>query len=140
MAPYTKYYLDFAPFGYIDIDPSDFVYSNAMVFDISVDLISGLGTLRIQDTAGNNNPVYGLYTSQVGVPMTLSANTQNIPNQPPQQNNSTNITVNYKDVKNYSENCIDFLNKLEYKIYTIEEYNDLRASKLLDVCPYSSTD
>jgi serine/threonine protein kinase len=28
------------------------------------------------------------------------------------QNNSTNITVNYKDVKNYSENCIDFLNKL----------------------------
>lgn len=78
MAPYTKYYLDFAPFGYIDIDPSDFVYSNSMVFDITVDLISGLGTLRIQDTAGNNNPVYGLYTSQVGVPMTLSANTQNI--------------------------------------------------------------
>ena len=28
------------------------------------------------------------------------------------QNNITNITVNYKDVKNYSENCIDFLNKL----------------------------
>lgn len=78
MAPYTKYYLDFAPFGYIDIDPSDFVYSNAMVFDIQVDLISGLGTLRVQDTAGNNNPVYGLYTSQVGVPMALSANTQNI--------------------------------------------------------------
>ena len=78
MAPYTKYYLDFPPFGYIDIDPSDFVYSNAMVFDISVDLVTGLGTLRIQDTAGNNNPVYGLYTSQVGVPMALSANTQNI--------------------------------------------------------------
>jgi serine/threonine protein kinase len=28
------------------------------------------------------------------------------------QNNITNITVNYKDVKNYSEYCIDFLNKL----------------------------
>jgi len=28
------------------------------------------------------------------------------------KNNITNITVNYKEVKNYSENCIDFLNKL----------------------------
>ena len=28
------------------------------------------------------------------------------------QNNITNITVNYKEVKNYSESCIDFLNKL----------------------------
>lgn len=28
------------------------------------------------------------------------------------QNNSANNKVNYKDVKNYSKNCIDFLNKL----------------------------
>ena len=28
------------------------------------------------------------------------------------ENNITNIKVNYKDVKNYSRNCIDFLNKL----------------------------
>jgi serine/threonine protein kinase len=28
------------------------------------------------------------------------------------QNNSAKIKVNYKDVKNYSKNCIDFLNKL----------------------------
>ena len=28
------------------------------------------------------------------------------------QNNITDITVNYTDVKNYSKNCIDFLNKL----------------------------
>ena len=28
------------------------------------------------------------------------------------ENNLTNIKVNYKDVKNYSYNCIDFLNKL----------------------------
>ena len=77
LKPYTRYYLDFPPFGYIDIDPSDFVNTTNMAFDISVDLISGLGTLRIQDTAGNDNPVYGLYTSQVGVPMALSSNTQN---------------------------------------------------------------
>ena len=29
---------------------------------------------------------------------------------------------------------IKFLSKLEYKIYTLEEYNDLRASKILDAC------
>ena len=28
------------------------------------------------------------------------------------KNNITNIKVNYKDVKNFSKNCIDFLNKL----------------------------
>lgn len=76
LSPYTRYYLDFPPFGYIEIDPTDFVNSNTMVFDISVDLISGLGTLRVQTTAGNDNPVYALVTAQVGVPMALSANTQ----------------------------------------------------------------
>lgn len=34
------------------------------------------------------------------------------PNYVKLQNNITNIYVNYKDVKNYSKSCIDFLNKL----------------------------
>ena len=78
ISPYTRYYLDFPPFGFIELDPTDFVNTTSIAYDIVVDCITGIGTLRIQPTNGNNSAVLGQYTSQVGVPMALSANTENL--------------------------------------------------------------
>lgn len=78
LKPYTSYYLDFPPFGYVELDPTDLVNTTNLAYDIQVDCITSIGTMRIQTVSGNNAAVLGMYTSQVGVPMALSAATENI--------------------------------------------------------------
>lgn len=78
LKPYTSYYLDFPPFGYVELDPTDLVNTTNLAYDIQVDCITGIGNMRIQTVSGNNAAVLGMYTSQVGVPMALSANTENL--------------------------------------------------------------
>lgn len=78
LKPYTSYYLDFPPFGYVELDPTDLVNTTNLAYDIQVDCITGIGTMRIQTVSGNNAAVLGMYTSQVGVPMALSAATESV--------------------------------------------------------------
>ena len=74
LAPYSKYYLYYYPFGMIDIDPHELMHLSDMYAVTSLDLRSGQGILRLASgytgssaaDYGTSNP-FKVVTAQIGV-------------------------------------------------------------------------
>ena len=67
--PYTVMWLDVPPFGVIQLDPTILRDSTLIQLWARVDIITGVGTLKITD---NNSVLLNSLTAQVGVPVNLS--------------------------------------------------------------------
>lgn len=68
-SPYTTYSLEFWPFGVIPLDSSKLLDVSTLIINVSVDHISGVGTLRITDESGT---LVASSTAQIGVPLQLA--------------------------------------------------------------------
>lgn len=74
LAPYSKYYLYYYPFGMIDIDPLELMHLSDVYAVTSLDLRSGQGILRLSSgytgtgpsDYGTSNP-FKVVTAQIGV-------------------------------------------------------------------------
>ena len=73
-SPYSRMTLMFEPFGMIALDPMDFIRSNSLMIDITVDYVTGEGVLYIgndPDKAAIDEPIKSV-RAQIGVPILLS--------------------------------------------------------------------
>lgn len=78
LSPYSRYSLMIPPFGYISLDSAQLYDSNSIVIEITIDLISGTGTLRLGNEIGQE---LGTYNSQFSIDIPLNytrINTGNI--------------------------------------------------------------
>lgn len=75
--PFTSRRLELEPFGVVDIDCRPLAYSNAQIRIMwHIDLCTGEARLRVSKVIDNTTLAWS--TAQLGVPVTLSAATQNI--------------------------------------------------------------
>lgn len=77
--PYSKYYLDFPPFGNITIPANDLVDTTLIQFTISIDCITGQGRLQIDAGPTGAIGTIDIMYAQVGVPVALAQNAPQIP-------------------------------------------------------------
>lgn len=75
LAPYSRYIIDAAMFGCIEIDPTDVMDESSLSGSITVDLMTGSGRLSIigKDTLG----IIEEHFAQVGVPIQIGQNVIN---------------------------------------------------------------
>lgn len=71
-SPYARYTLFFEPFGVTPIDPAKLLNTDTITATINFDFVSGLGYLRVRDSA--NNLIFAK-SGQAGVPIQLSQGT-----------------------------------------------------------------
>lgn len=69
-APYTTYNIEFWPFGVIPLDSAKLVNVDELLCTVKVDHITGVGTLRIADSA--TGILISSSTAQIGVPLQLA--------------------------------------------------------------------
>jgi hypothetical protein len=70
-APFSKYLLNFPPFGTIPIDAAAIINSAVLYCTVLVDTISGAGLLYISPTSGGSN-VINKVNANIGVPIQLA--------------------------------------------------------------------
>lgn len=83
-APFASYWLTLYPWGTVYINPED-IDADGIICNVVVDLINGLGTLRIRSqapgpTPANNSQLLVSQQAQVGVDIQLSQITNNMIN------------------------------------------------------------
>lgn len=75
ISPYTTMMLYYHPFGWIELDPQQFIGSTTVSTVAVVDLVSGIGRLEVGAAGGSTS---GVYYAAVGVPIQLSQITTDI--------------------------------------------------------------
>lgn len=71
-SPYTSYTLSFMPFGEIEI-PADMVISSTQIhYKLTVDIITGQGTLKVYAGNSSTGQLIAGRTAQIGVPIAVS--------------------------------------------------------------------
>lgn len=70
--PYTRKFVRFLPFGTFEVDPQFFPSNTTIILYTSVDVITGVGVLRVAKEAGEDWRSYQTIQAQVGVPIQLS--------------------------------------------------------------------
>lgn len=76
MAPYSRYTLNYGPFGTIPIDTSLLQDCTTLNVELDVDLITGGGKITLSNASGNDFPIINY--AQLGVPMQLAQITTDI--------------------------------------------------------------
>ena len=71
MGPYSRYMLEFRPFGWIPLDPASIQGYSSLYYWVQMDPISGQGLLKLSTDSGGYNIVYE-QTQLVGVPIQLA--------------------------------------------------------------------
>lgn len=71
MQPFSKYMLDFKPFGFIPIDAGDIAGASTLYCKIVVDIVSGKGILTVSPTNDFAKPI-SITSCQLGVPIQLA--------------------------------------------------------------------
>lgn len=70
--PFTRKFVRYLPFGTFEIDPQFFPSNTPVILYLSVDIITGVGVLRVAKDAGDDWRSYQTIQAQVGVPVQLS--------------------------------------------------------------------
>lgn len=68
-SPYTTMMLFYHPFGWIELDPQQFIGVDTITTIATVDMVSGIGRLEVGASGGSTA---GIYYAAVGVPIQLS--------------------------------------------------------------------
>lgn len=76
--PYSTYYLDFPPFGSINIPANDLVDTDLLDLNISIDCVTGMGRLDIVAGPQGARGTITIINAQVGVPVALAQNAPQI--------------------------------------------------------------
>ena len=76
MAPYSRYTLNYGPFGTIPIDTSLLQDCSTLKVELDVDLITGGGKITLSNASGNDFPIINY--AQLGVPVQLAQITTDI--------------------------------------------------------------
>lgn len=76
MAPYSRYTLNYGPFGTIPIDTSLLQDCTTLNVELDVDLITGGGKITLSNASGNDFPIINY--AQLGVPIQLAQITTDI--------------------------------------------------------------
>lgn len=77
-APYNSYSIYFPPFGHIDLTSDKLINCDQLVVDLQVDVITGGGVLEIFGFHDDTTIPLAMISSQVGIPVSLSADNSNI--------------------------------------------------------------
>lgn len=72
--PYSRYYLDFPPFGSISLNANDLVDETLLDLDWNYDAITGQGRLDIKSGPTGHRGTISIISAQVGVPVALAQN------------------------------------------------------------------
>lgn len=72
--PYSRYYLDFPPFGAITLNANDLVDETLLDLDWNYDAITGQGRLDIKSGPTGHRGTISVVCAQVGVPVALAQN------------------------------------------------------------------
>ena len=76
MAPYSRYTLNYGPFGTIPIDTSLLQDCTTLKVEMDVDLITGGGKITLSNASGNDFPIINY--AQLGVPIQLAQITTDV--------------------------------------------------------------
>lgn len=72
--PYSRYYLDFPPFGAISLNANDLVDETLLDLGYDVDCITGIGRLDIKSGPTGHRGTISIVHAQIGVPVALAQN------------------------------------------------------------------
>lgn len=76
--PYSKYYLDFPPFGSISLNANDLVDTTLLDLHYDVDCITGQGRLDIMAGPTGSTGTISVVHAQVGVPVAMAQNAPDV--------------------------------------------------------------
>lgn len=71
LAPYSRYYLEFEPFGMFPLDTTAIIDADSVSCRYTVDLVTGSAILQVSGTDNRGN-IIANYTAQLGVPIQLA--------------------------------------------------------------------